>query len=343
MKIISFAVPCYNSQDYVHKCIDSLLTGGEDVEIIIVNDGSTDRTLEIARDYAAKYPSVVKVIDKPNGGHGSGVNAGLKAASGLYYKVVDSDDWLDEGALRVLLSTLKTHIAEENAADLYVTNFIYDKTYNRTQFVRNYRKNLPVGKFFTWDNVKRFKTSSVLLMHSLLYRTEKLRESNTVLPEHTFYVDNIYAYKPLPYMRKLFYLDVDLYHYFIGREDQSVSLNNITKRYCQQIAVMKEMVNAYSYEQIKAFPKGLRRYMLHNLSVVMSLTLMFTTAGKDERKVRRERLDEIWGYLKEKDEKLYRYLCYRSYPALVDWMPFRMQGKVTLACYRFFRRVLKCS
>lgn len=92
MKIISFTVPCYNSQEYMRNCVDSLLVGGEDVEIVIVNDGSSDRTIDIAREYEAEYPTIVKVIDKPNGGHGSGVNAGLKIATGLYYKVVDSDD-----------------------------------------------------------------------------------------------------------------------------------------------------------------------------------------------------------------------------------------------------------
>ena len=93
MKLLSVAIPCYNSEKYMKKCIDSLLVGGEDVEIIIVDDGSAgDRTAEIADEYAAEYPSVVKALHKKNGGHGSAVNAGIQAASGLYFKVVDSDD-----------------------------------------------------------------------------------------------------------------------------------------------------------------------------------------------------------------------------------------------------------
>ena len=95
MKLMSFAVPCYNSEEYMQKCIESLLKGGEDVEIIVVNDGSHDNTREIAEDYVRRYPSIVKAVHKENGGHGSGVNKGLELASGLYYKVVDSDDWLD--------------------------------------------------------------------------------------------------------------------------------------------------------------------------------------------------------------------------------------------------------
>ena len=103
MKKITFTVPCYNSQDYMKRCIDSLLVCKEEGEIIIVDDGSTDRTGEIADEYAKEYPDIVKVIHKENGGHGSGVNAGLEAATGTNFKVVDSDDWLDEERIKELL------------------------------------------------------------------------------------------------------------------------------------------------------------------------------------------------------------------------------------------------
>ena len=104
MKLITFAIPSYNSQDYLAHCVDTILTGGEDVEIIIVNDGSKDNTAAIADEYAAKYPTIVKAVHKENGGHGSGVNRGVAEATGLYYKVVDSDDWVGEEALAKLLS-----------------------------------------------------------------------------------------------------------------------------------------------------------------------------------------------------------------------------------------------
>ena len=106
MKLLSVAIPCYNSEGYMSKCIESLLVGGEDVEILVVDDGSKDRTAEIADEYAAKYPTIVKAIHKPNGGHGSAVNAGLENATGLFFKVVDSDDWVKEIAYRKILSTL---------------------------------------------------------------------------------------------------------------------------------------------------------------------------------------------------------------------------------------------
>ena len=150
----------------------------------------------------------MKVIDKENGGHGSGVNAGLKAAEGLYFKVVDSDDWLDTDALNELLGVIKLHLSEGRLPDLYVTNFIYDRVYDGTKHVSSYEKKMPQGKIFGWDGVKKFRFSHMMLMHALLYKRENLLKSGTRLPEHTFYVDNIFAYKPLPFMQTVYYLNV---------------------------------------------------------------------------------------------------------------------------------------
>ena len=105
MKLLSIAIPCYNSQDYMESCIESLLVGGEEVEILIVDDGSSDRTAEIADDYARKYPTIVKAIHQENGGHGEAVNAGIRNATGLYFKVVDSDDWVNKEAYVQILKT----------------------------------------------------------------------------------------------------------------------------------------------------------------------------------------------------------------------------------------------
>ena len=122
MKYISFAIPCYNSQDYMAHAIESILPGGEDVEIIIVNDGSKDDTLKIAREYEGKYPDIVRVVDKENGGHGDAVTAGLTHASGSYFKVVDSDDWVDEESLHKILALLRRFQDEGEEIDMLVSN-----------------------------------------------------------------------------------------------------------------------------------------------------------------------------------------------------------------------------
>lgn len=338
MKLITFAVPSYNSEGYLNHCVDTLLTGGEDVEIIIVNDGSKDRTAEIANAYAAAHPSIVRAAHKENGGHGSGVNKGLELATGLYYKVVDSDDWVDTGALQELIETVKKHIQEGNSPDLYITNFIYDRVHDNAFFIRKYTDNFPANSFCTWKDAKKFDTSSVLLMHSLMYRTEVLRRSGTVLPEHTFYVDNIFAYKPLPYVKTIFYLDVNLYHYFIGRSDQSVTMSNIVKRYKQQLKVMEHMLDAHSYADIMKMDKGFRRYMFHNLNVIMINTLMFTLGERSS--ARKKDMKDLWQRLKKKDIKLYRKLRFRGYPALIYLFgPFK--GKVLVLGYKYYRKKLK--
>lgn len=341
-KLITFAVPSYNSAAYMENCINTLLSGGDEVEIIIVNDGSKDNTGEIADRYAAEYPNIVKVIHQENGGHGEGVNQGIRNATGLYYKVVDSDDKLDTDALKTLMDTMKEHISNGCEADLYIVNFVYDKVYENKRFVRDYKKRIKANEFIEWETFKRFKTSEMMLMHSLVYKTEVLRASNTVLPKHTFYVDNIFSYKPLPYCKRIFYLDINMYLYFIGRADQSVTLENITKRYEQQIRVIKEMVDAYSYEEIKKQPEGLRKYMFHSLSVIMMLTQMFTSNGKEKKK-RKQDLKDLWKYIKNSDKKIYRQLRHRSYNTLCCWMPFPLLRFVTMVGYKYYAKTLNCS
>ena len=223
MKLLSIAIPSYNSQDYMEHCIESLLIGGEDVEILIIDDGSKDRTAEIADSYAEKYPTIVKAVHQQNGGHGEAVNAGIRNASGLYFKVVDSDDWVDEEAYRKILSVLKELSGGSQTLDMLISNFVYEKEGARHKKVMKYTGTLPENKIFGWDEAKRFRKGQYILMHSVIYRTQLLRECGLELPRHTFYVDNLFVYVPLPYVKNMYYLNVDFYRYYIGREDQSVN------------------------------------------------------------------------------------------------------------------------
>lgn len=330
MKLITFAIPSYNSEAYMRKCIESLLVGGEDVEILIVNDGSKDRTGEIADEYAAKYPTICKAIHQENGGHGEGVNQGIRNGTGLYYKVVDSDDWVDGDALKTVLDTIKKHQAENALPDLYVTNFVYDHVEDNTQFTRKFTKNLPTNKLFGWDEVRTFRRGSVLMMHSLMYKMSVLHDCKLELPKHTFYVDNIFSYVPLPYVKTMFYLPVDLYHYFIGRNDQSVNMDVFSKRYDQQNRVMKIMAEAYDVRELKKTSKRLFKYMAYDLSCLMMVTLTFTLAKpsnedkatvKELMKKKKAALKQLWKEIKAHDKWIYRKMKYRSYPAIYTFLP----------------------
>ena len=305
MKYITFTIPSYNSQDYMRHVIDNLVAVGDDIEVIIVNDGSKDDTGKIADEYQAKYPTIVKAINKENGGHGSGVMAGIHNATGIFYKVVDSDDWVETEDVVNMLSLIKKHMEEGLDIDLYITNYVYEHASDGSKFVMHYRKCLPVDKAFTWQEMRHVKLETVFLMHSLMYRLEKLKASGMELPNHTFYVDDIYAYIPLPYMDKIFYHDLDFYHYYIGREGQSVNYSIMCKRYEQQMRVFKIMFTRYSLEELKKLPKPLYKYMFHFLMIIGAITIMTTLGTKEDKEVRRQAYKDYWKELKEIDKKLF--------------------------------------
>ena len=301
MKILSIAVPCYNSQEYMRKCVDSLLKGGEDVEILIVDDGSKDDTLKIARDYEEKYPTIVKAIHQENKGHGGAVNTGLAHATGLYFKVVDSDDWLNEEALKKALEVLKLCVRGPKTLDLLLCNYVYEKVGAKRKTVMRYRSALPQDKIFGWDDVKPLGTSHYLLMHSMIYRTELLRECGLKLPEHTFYVDNLVAFIPLASVQSMYYLDVNLYRYFIGRADQSVSESVMIGRVDQQIRVNKLMIDYMG--QVKNLHRNQRGYMRHMLIMIMTVSSIFLIQAKTDECF--EKKKELWRYLKVNDRADY--------------------------------------
>ncbi len=298
MKILSVVIPSYNSEEYLDRCVDSVLPGGEDVEIIIVDDGSTDRTAEIADDYADKFPSIVKVIHKANGGHGSTINAGIKAATGWFFKVVDSDDRLDEEGLKKVLEVLKKSIRTNAKLDLLICNYVYDKVGAKHKFVMKPR-GIPKDTLLEWDEIKHIRKYHYILMHSLIYRTDLLRLCDLELPEHTYYVDNIYAFQPLPFVKKICYKDIDLYWYFIGREGQSVSEEKLVKQIDQYIFVIKIMTKIYKESKYITSSKTCLDYMLNYLEVVFAVTCNFLNVGKDPANVQKK--EDLWAEIEKID------------------------------------------
>lgn len=305
MKLLSVAIPCYNSEAYMRNCIESLLTGGDEVEILIVDDGSfKDNTAQIADEYEAKYPGICRAIHQENGGHGEAVNAGLRAASGIYFKVVDSDDWVNQEAYREVLETLRRFVMGEDTLDMLVTNFVYEKQGARHKRVMQYRSALPQRKLISWKDVKVFMLGQYILMHSVIYRTEMLRECGLELPKHTFYVDNIFVFQPLPYVKTLYYLDVNFYRYFIGREDQSVNEQVMIGRIDQQLLVTRLMLGYYHNAKISS-PK-LRHYMVRYLEIMMTISsILAIKSGTDENM---EKKKALWTDLRKLDLPLFMRL-----------------------------------
>ncbi len=302
--ILSLVVPCYNSAAYMKRCLDSLIDpASPDIEIIIVNDGSTDDTARIADEYALEYPNHVRVIHKENGGHGSAINAGLRVARGTYFKVVDSDDWLDESAYHKVLTLLRGLFEDGKELDLLITNFVYEKQGKRVKRVVHYRRALPRNEMLNWEQVGSFWTWQYMLMHAMTYRTQLLRDANLHVPEKSFYVDNYFAFVPLPHVKRLQYLDVDMYRYFIGRSDQSVNEQVMIRRVDQQINVNMLMVRYLSEVRQRAtLPVSLERYMTRYASLVTSVSsVLLMRDGTPESIAKKYKL---WDDIEQLDSEL---------------------------------------
>ena len=305
MKQISFAVPCYNSAQYMHKCSSTLLKAGEDAEIIIVNDGSTkDNTKEIADKYASQYPTIIKAVHKENGGHGDAVTVGLRNATGKYFKVVDSDDWVDEKALLKMLELIKSFDDLDKAPDAIISNYVYEHVEDNTQKVVNYRKEFPVGRIFGFEESKKFAVGKFIAMHSLTYKTSLLQSHDFEMPKHTFYVDNVFICKPLMYAKTFYYLDQDFYRYFIGRADQSVAESVIMKRIDQHIRVTKILLDDCDINSIKKSKPKLYKYLVQHLSILMTINSIYLIKINTKESYQQKR--ELWEYLKQKDIVTYK-------------------------------------
>ncbi len=329
MKLLSIAIPCFNSEAYMGKCIRSLLPGGDRVEIIIVDDGSQkDRTPELADRYAARYPGIIKAVHQENGGHGEAVNTGLKHATGRYFKVVDSDDWVSREAYLKILDTLEELTTNGQEIDMMVSNFVYDKEGARHKKVMQYRHAFPQGRIFGWDEMRRLKLGQYILMHSVIYRTQLLRDSGLELPKHTFYVDNLFVYHPFPYVQKLYYLDVNFYRYYIGREGQSVNEQTMIKRLDQQIRVNKIMIKDWDLTKVES-PK-LRSYMYSYLEIMTTISSIMAIRSHDKEKLAQKA--ELWDFFKKENPAMYRR-ARLSAPGIVMNLPGPVGRKIAEIFY----------
>ncbi|HEY0186271.1 MAG TPA: glycosyltransferase family A protein [Cellulomonas sp.] len=336
--LLSVVVPAFNAEAYLARALDSLVGFGSEVEVLVVDDGSTDGTGALAREYVDRPGSGVRLLRQVNGGHGSAINTGLAHARGAYLKVVDADDWLDRDALGAVLDTLRVQVAGGSPVDLLVSNFVYEKVGKRTKTVVRYAGALPRGRVIGWCQTRRFAKRQYLMMHALTYRTAVLRECGLRLPEHTFYVDNLYALVPLARVRTLFYLDVDLYRYFIGRADQSVQEPVMLRRLDQQLRVNWSML-----EHVSRTPVGdrrLRRYRLHYLEIICAVSsILLIRSGTAQALAEKDRL---WSRLRASDPWLYRRVRW-SVLGQISNLPGPAGRRVSLLAYRVAQRTIGFS
>lgn len=275
-KILSICVPSYNMEEYLKRCMDTFLVPEviDQLEIIIVNDGSTDGTLAIANEYKEKYPQSIVVIDKPNGHYGSCVNASLKVATGKYFRIVDADDWVDSDALVEFVNKLA-----QIDVDCVCANYTIHNLKDDTVTVKDV--NLPSNVILELNSRKI--PEECLHMHNLTYSTDLLKRINYTQTEGICYTDTEYVYLPLSCSRDMVYFNLSLYQYFIGRDDQSMAPEVFQKNFKQQIIVLERIFNEhYSSLPFNANEKSIWNKLLDRLAYLTTpIYLMYK--NYDER------------------------------------------------------------
>mgnify|MGYP002558759332 CR=1 FL=1 len=336
-KTLTFVIPAYNMESYLDRCVNSLLSASDisDLEVLIVDDGSKDGTLEYARKLERTNPGAVRAIHQENKGHGGAVNTGIAAATGMYVKVVDADDWVDPQAIDTVLATLRAQHDTDEPIDMLVTNYVYDKVAKRHKTVVNFRRVMEAGRVLGWDDLGKFGLAQYIIMHALTFRTQVVRDSGLKLPEHTFYVDNLFVYEPLPYVKTIYYLNVDFYRYYIGREGQSVNEQIMIKRLDQQLRVNYRMIDAYDLWSIEE--KHLREYMLSYLETitVVSTCLAYVSGTKENL----HKAKALWKYIRDKDYRTYHHLRWGVLGGAMN-LPGRFGRYLSVKAYRISQRFM---
>lgn len=306
MKILSIIVPIYNTEKYLARCIDSITPPPvlDDIEILLVNDGSKDNSLKIINDYAKKFPNTIKVIDKPNGGHGSTINAGLKVATGTYFKVLDSDDWFDTKTFISFVETLKTC-----TEDVVAVPYTEEYTYIPNSILYDHYP-IQSNKTYNIDELTGYNIEKVYFaMATATYKTELLRKCGLELFEKTFYVDMQYNIYPIPYVKTVRYLRDPMYRYFIGRPEQSMSQENLIRRYPDHQRVVKFVIEYYT-KHSQDITGVAKEYMLF-IVACMCMTFFNTVCIKlKDKKTSYKVITEFDKYLKETNPELYNYIDY---------------------------------
>ncbi len=339
--LLTVIVPAYNAAAYLPRALDGLgrMPG---LEVVIVDDGSTDRTGVLADEWASRHPEAMRVIHQVNRGHGGAINAGLEAARGAYVKVLDADDWFDLDALRTLLRLLAELDAQGETVDAVFTDFVHERLGKAAKAAR-FDTVFPAGRMFAWSDTERFSRRQVLMMHAIVYRAQLLRDCGLRLPERTFYVDNLFVVQPLAHVRRMRYLPVPLYRYFIGRDGQSVAPEMMVRRVDEQLRVNRIALASLPAPHAVAagdVPHELHQALLHHLEGVCAVTsATLARAGAPADLVERAR---FWREIKAESPWLYTRMR-RSLLGATSNLPGQAGRRATSLVYHVARRVVGFS
>ena len=279
-KILSIIIPTYNMAALLPRCLDSLTASGvlDDLDILVVNDGSTDSSRAVAYSYAERYPQSIKVVDKKNGNYGSTINAALPLAVGEYVKVLDSDDCFDSQALAKYVAELKSL---EQGVDVSVTHFLMIHEGGRTETVKyqNYgREPYTYGKVYNLDKVLGDGFIRYFLMHSLTYRTQLLRDHGYRQTEGISYTDIQWSSYPFFWAGSIVFHDLVVYRYNMDREGQTMDPAVIRKSLPQLERMTMDLMDFYRKADMSDLSEArvgfLRQYFKNRLRLLVKTHLM---------------------------------------------------------------------
>ncbi len=310
-KILTISIAAYNVEAFLDEALESCLSAIEFLDVIVVNDGSTDNTLSIASHWASRYPDSITVIDKPNGGYGSTINSSLKIARGKYFRYLDGDDWLDDELLPSYIEQLMNC-----KADLFVTPYrrVYENE-NPTETI-DCLPYLPEGPV----SPDRILADFPIAGCAMAYRTELLRSCGYSMTENCFYTDLEYAYLPFMHIKSIYVSKLAIYKYRIGRVGQSVSVDGIRKHYKDTVRVCLRLIT-----EMEFFGYGSAEYILHSVSRECCIAYAHLCTAGPTRSVKREliRFDqrikrdapEVYRLMPKISKRvaLLRYTCFMSW------------------------------
>lgn len=264
MKLLSIIVPAYNMEAYLSHCIESVLRTPSlaAVEIVVVNDGSKDRTSRIAHEYADRFSDTVRVIDKPNGNYGSTINAALKEVRGEYVKILDADDSFDGSRVAEFLAFLR----KMQGVDMVVTPFveIIGRKQRKVEYNLYGRKLYEYGKQYNVESVFDDGAIRFFMMHGVCYRTELLRSMGYRQTEGISYTDQEWVFYPLFKVQTVAFADIPLYRYNLSREGQTMDAK-VQMRSLAQLVAVTEALAHYFLSRSRAIASPSRESFLRNI------------------------------------------------------------------------------
>ncbi|MDO5016312.1 MAG: glycosyltransferase family 2 protein [Eubacteriales bacterium] len=294
-KSLTVAVASYNSQDYIKRCIESVIPALDDIELVIVDDGSTDATTDIVEEFVSKYPRDIRLIRKEHGGYGSAINWAMHDVATPWFRLLDADDcFLPEG-LNSLLKVLRQQEDDPASSDLIVNDYVYrllmsDGTERISP--HHFDNVFPQTGHNSWARTKNFNVDQILGKQSITYSTRLLGKVNLHVPDHSRYADHVFAYEPLPHVRRIYYLDEEVYSYTLGRTGQAASMEFMVDDVDNIISLALDMFRRVRLDSVR--PQKLQRYMYNHMARLIAVCMIPLRAEIAGTNAVNQQMELIW-------------------------------------------------